>query len=116
MLLGQVVKIPTAVLETQEGVTSIEKLLHSSTEMIFPVVDSHGQLISKLTSPHFICQKQRELSLGNLDSSTYNNNIICDSEGIWDIVKKEAFLETNSQSQLSRQTETKKTSKKWPQS
>ncbi|XP_041954894.1 chloride channel K isoform X3 [Alosa sapidissima] len=39
--LGQVVQVPTAVLESQEGATSVEKLLHSSTEMIFPVVDSH---------------------------------------------------------------------------
>ncbi|XP_062396095.1 chloride channel K [Sardina pilchardus] len=39
--LGQVVQVPTAVLESQEGVTGVEKLLRSSTEMIFPVVDSH---------------------------------------------------------------------------
>lgn len=57
--LGQIVQIPTAVLERQEGVTRIEKLLHSSTDSIFPVVDSYGQLIS-----NFICQTQKETSCG----------------------------------------------------
>ncbi|XP_031421396.1 chloride channel K [Clupea harengus] len=39
--LRQVVRVPTAVLESQDGVTSVQQLLRSSTERMFPVVDSH---------------------------------------------------------------------------
>lgn len=50
--------------------------------------------------------------MGNLGTGT-NNNSICNSEGIWNIVKKEDFMEINSQRQLRQQKEPNKTRKKW---